>query len=66
MTEFLTQLLRIIGFFKTRVRLEAEILVLRQQMIVLSRKSQRARLRNTDRLLFVWFYRLSCLRPTAG
>jgi hypothetical protein len=41
--------------FKSRARLEAENIVLRQQVIVLSRKSSaRARLRNTDRLLFVW------------
>ncbi len=45
--------------FKSRTRLEAENIVLRQQLIVLSRKSQaRVRLWNTDRLLFVWLYRL--------
>ena len=45
--------------FKSRARLEAEKIVLRQQLIVLSRKSQaRVRLCNTDRLLFVWLYRL--------
>jgi hypothetical protein len=39
-------------------RLEAENLVLRQQVIVLSRKSQsRVLLRNLDRLIFVWLYR---------
>jgi hypothetical protein len=33
-------------------------LVLRQQVIVLSRKSgSRVRLRNIDRLIFVWLYR---------
>ena len=38
---------------------EAENLVLRQQVIVLSRKSRsRVRLRNIDRLIFVWLYRL--------
>ena len=38
---------------------EAEILVLRQQL-VLSRKSPRhARLRNIDRLILVWLSRLS-------
>ena len=41
------------------MRLEAENLVLRQQVIVLSRKSPaRVRLRNIDRLIFVWLYRL--------
>jgi hypothetical protein len=45
--------------FKSRARLEAENIILRQQLIVLSRKSQaRVRLWNTDRLLFVWLYRL--------
>ena len=38
---------------------EAEILVLRQQLLVLSRKSpKRARLRNIDRLILVWLCRL--------
>ncbi len=40
-------------------RLEAENIVLRQQVIVLSRKSpSRVWLRNIDRLIFVWLYRL--------
>lgn len=44
---------------RSRARLEAEILVLRQQVIVLSRQSpSRVRLRNIDRLIFVWLYRL--------
>lgn len=44
--------------FRSRARLEAENIVLRQQLIVLSRKtSARVRLRNMDRLLFVWLYR---------
>jgi hypothetical protein len=43
---------------KSRACLEAENLVLRRQVIVLSRKSQsRVRLRNMDRLMFVWLYR---------
>jgi transposase InsO family protein len=43
---------------KSRASLEAENLVLRQQVIVLSRKSHsRVRLRNIDRLIFVWLYR---------
>jgi len=44
---------------KSRARLEAEIIALRQQVIVLSRKSgSRVRLRNIDRLVFVCLYRL--------
>ncbi len=60
MTEFLTRLLLVIrSLFKTRPRLEAELLILRQRVIVLSRKSQRrVRLWNTDRLRFGWLYRL--------
>jgi hypothetical protein len=43
---------------KSRASLEAENLLLRQQVIVLSRKSRsRVRLRNIDRLIFVWLYR---------
>ena len=43
---------------KSRASLEAEDLVLRQKVIVLSRKPRsRARLRNIDRLIFVWLYR---------
>jgi hypothetical protein len=43
---------------KSRASLEAENLALRQQVIVLSRKSRsRVRLRNIDRLIFVWLYR---------
>ncbi len=38
---------------------EAEILVLHQQLLVLSRKApKRARLRNIDRLTLVWLSRL--------
>ena len=44
---------------KSRARLEAENLVLRQQLIILSRKSpSRVSLRNIDRLIFVWLFRL--------
>ena len=52
-------LLAIRSRFTERVRLEAENLLLRQQLIVLRRKSpRRVRLRNIDRLLLVWLYRL--------
>ena len=44
--------------FKSRGQLEAENLVLRQQVNVLRRRMpKRAALTNIDRLLFVWFYR---------
>ena len=58
MVEFLTELLLVArSRLKSRARLEAEILVLRQQVIALSRKSRsRAWLRKTDRLTFVWLY----------
>jgi len=45
---------------KSQARLEAENIILRQQVIVLSRKApSRVRLRNIDRLIFVWLYRRS-------
>src|SRR6202047_2406647 len=59
MFAFLTKLLLVArSRLKSRASLEAENLVLRQQVIVLSRKSRsRLRLRNIDRLIFVWLYR---------
>ena len=45
--------------FKSRARLEAENLVLRQQINVLIRKlPKRLLLTNSDRLLLVWLYRV--------
>ena len=45
--------------FMSRARVEAENLLLRQQLIVLRRKSPtRVGLWNIDRLLLVWLYRL--------
>ena len=45
------------SLFKSRARLEAEILVLRQQINVLRRRvSKRPHLSNSDRFLFVWLY----------
>ena len=42
---------------KSRASLEAENIILRQQVIVLSRKApSRVRLRNIDRLIFAWLY----------
>ena len=44
--------------FRSKARLEAEIATLRQQLIVLQRKSRgRVRLTDGDRLLFVQLYR---------
>src|SRR5713101_3979029 len=59
MFAFLTKLLLLArSRLKSRASLQAENLVLRQQVIVLSRKSRsRVRLRNIDRLIFVWLYR---------
>jgi hypothetical protein len=46
------------SLFRSRTNLEAEILVLRQQINVLRRRaSKRPHLNNTDRFLFVWLYR---------
>jgi transposase InsO family protein len=57
---FLSQLLHVIwSWFTRRARLEVENLLLRQQLIVLRRKSPtRVSLWNIDRLLLVWLYRL--------
>jgi hypothetical protein len=46
------------SLFKSRAKLEAEILVLRQQINVLRRQApKRPHFNNTDRFLFVWLYR---------
>ncbi len=60
MTVFLTWLVLVSRLrLKSRARLAAENVALRQQVIVLSRKSRsRVRLRNIDRLIFVCLYRL--------
>ena len=52
-------ILHVLGsLFKSRAKLEAENLVLRQQVNVLRRQApKRPLLNNTDRLLFVWLYR---------
>jgi hypothetical protein len=45
------------SLFKSRAKLEAEILILRQQINVLRRRGpKRPHLNNTDRFLFVWLY----------
>ena len=60
MVERLRQLAYAVSLrFKSRTRIEAENLVLRQQLNVLMRKlPKRSRLTNSDSLLLVWFYRL--------
>ena len=60
MVAFLIQLLLALrSRFKRQARLEAEDVLLRQQLIVLRRRHPtRVRLLNLDRLLMVWLYRL--------
>jgi hypothetical protein len=59
MTDLLKLILGVLAsLFKSRAELEAEILVLRQQINVLRRRMpKRPHLNNTDRFLFVWLYR---------
>jgi hypothetical protein len=48
----------LVGLFRSQAAREAEMAFLRQQLFVLKRSSPaRVRLRITDRLIFVWFYR---------
>src|SRR6266545_7254133 len=50
----------LLGLFRSRVALEAEILVLRHQLNVLRRKSpKRLAFGNVDRLVFAGLYRLA-------
>jgi len=60
MFEWLKQLAHALSLrFKSRARLEAENLALRQQVNVLVRKlPKRLQLTNSDRLMLVWLYRL--------
>src|SRR5947208_11443130 len=52
------------SLFRSRAKLEAEILILRQQINVLRRRApKRPHLNNTDRFLFVWLLSLLPLRP---
>ncbi len=49
----------LVGLFRSQAAREAEMAFLRQQLLVLKRSAPaRLRLRNTDRLIFVWLYRL--------
>lgn len=59
MLALLTKILVIVRrWLWSQARLRAEILVLRQQVLILSRKRPaRVRLRNLDRLILVWLYR---------
>jgi len=59
MTDLLRLILAVLALlFKSRARLEAENLLLRQQIIVLQRRlPKRPALTNIDRLLFVWLCR---------
>ena len=60
MIAFLSLLLHVvISPFKTKARLEAEIILLRHQLNVLRRRvPSNPKLVVADRLLFVWLYRL--------
>src|SRR5260370_36338788 len=60
MIEFLSLVAHIlVSPFKTRARLEAEIILLRHQVTVLRRRlPPKPKLTVADRLLFVWLYRL--------
>jgi len=59
MTDLLKLILGVLAsLFRSRAKLEAANLVLRQQVIVLRRRTpKRPHLNNTDRFLFVWLYR---------
>ena len=60
MIAFLSLLLHaVVSPFKTKARLEAEIILLRHQVNVLRRRlAPKPKLTVADRLLFVWLYRL--------
>jgi putative transposase len=60
MFAFLTKLLLILrSRLRSQARLQAEILVRRQQVLILGRQSpSRERLRNLDRVILVWLYRV--------
>jgi hypothetical protein len=49
----------LVGLFRSHAACEADIIFLRQQLLVLNRSAPvRLRLRYRDRLIYVWFYRL--------
>src|ERR1700681_2017796 len=59
MTDLLKLIISVLAsLFRSRAKLEAENLVLRQQLNVLRRRTpKRPHLNNMDRFLFVWLYR---------
>lgn len=59
-TAFFSLLFVLRGCFRTRAALQAEILALRHQLLVLQRsnRGRRLSLSTTDRLLWVWLSRL--------
>jgi hypothetical protein len=73
MIAFLSLVLHIVvSPFKTRARLAAEIIMLRHQLNMLCRRvPSKPKLAITDRLLFVWLYRLfpavlNAVQPSAA
>jgi putative transposase len=60
MIAFLSLVLHVVfSPFRTKARLEAEIVLLRHQLNVLRRRvPSKPKLAAADRLLFVWLYRL--------
>jgi hypothetical protein len=49
----------LVGVFRSHGAREAEMAFLRQQLVILQRSAPaRLRLRTTDRLIFVWLFRL--------
>ena len=53
----------VVSLFRSKGRLEAEIVVLRHQLNILRRRMpSRARLTLIDRLIFIWLYRLRPVR----
>jgi hypothetical protein len=57
MKDLFKLILGVLTLLKSRAKLEAEILILRQQINVLRRRApQRPHLNNTNRFLFVWLY----------
>ena len=60
MGEFCRLIWALVGFFRPRISLQAEILVLRHQLNVLRRKSpKRSTFSKFDRLIFVGLYGLA-------
>ena len=59
LTAFLAVIVNIRSWFRTSASLQAEILALRHQVVVLKRSQRgRVRLSSADRLLWVWLSRI--------